>query len=548
MRYLAGIALVLALVGCGDGTSPPAEERGEVAETAGRFPGFEESTAYAGIDFAHDNGASERRYLPETMGAGVAVFDFDGDGAPDLFFVGGAPVNGPTPDRPGALYRNLGQGRFADVTRVAGLEPGLLGMGTAVADVERDGDLDLVVTGVGADFLFRNRGDGTFARGEALPVPPGFSTSAAFLDVDGDGFQDLFLGRYVEWSKESDIPCRSPAGVRMYCTPEAYPSVPSRLLRNIGGGTFEDRTERSGLAEDPTKALGVLPLRVGADFGPDVAVANDTAANQLFVNRGDGSFREEGVERGLAFGPSGAPRGGMGIDGADFDGDGATDVVIGNFALESSALFQAREGQFLDVAAEIGLGIPSLVTLAFGTLAEDFDGDGRPDLLLVNGHIEPRIAETYPSQSYRQRPLLMLHRGPGLSLREAPDAGGLTVPLVGRGAATGDFDGDGAPDLVVTENGGPARIYRNRSPGDRWLVLHPRAPVPFGLEVAAHIGDRTLRNRLVSGRSYLSSPEPTIRLGSAGEGIATATLRWPARGSVRYRDLPVARIVVLPPE
>ena len=581
MRRRLGPALLIgAVAACGDGSAPGPGSVG-LAATRGGFPGFEDVTEASGVRFVHDNGATDRRYLPETMGAGVAVFDFDGDGRPDLFFVGGAAVEGPTPAAPGALYRNLGAGRFVDATERAGLSPGLLGMAAATADVERDGDVDLVVTGVGGDLLFRNQGDGTFGSGEPLPVAPGFGVAAAFLDADGDGLEDLFLARYVEWSRESDVPCRSPSGERIYCTPEAYPPVASRLLRNRGEGVFEDATAGSGLLESPGKALGVLPIDADGDDRLDVAVANDTTANQLFLNRGAGRFEDEAVARGFAFGQSGAPRGGMGIDGADFDGDGATDVVIGNFALESSALFGAREGLYLDVAAEVGLGLPSLVTLAFGTLAEDLDGNGWPDLLLVNGHIEPRIAETYPSQSYRQVPLLLLHTGARGSLREAAGGAGLTEALVGRGAATGDLDGDGAPDLVLTENGGPARLYRNRSPGDRWLAVRSRTPA-YGLEAEVElratlaesgtsggrkngtsghrdigtsgggraglrdfgISIRTIRRRLVSGRSYLSSPEPVIRIGTGGAEIVTVTLRWPDGRVVRYGRVPAATIVV----
>lgn len=493
---------------------------------------FEDATDTAGIRFVHRNGASAERFLPETMGSGAACFDADGDGRVDLFFVGGTAEQG------GALYLNLGGGRFRDASAGSGLEKGFVGMGAAVGDADGDRRPDLFVSGVGfggrrGDHLFLNRGGGRFAEvsREWGLDPNGFGASAAFFDLENDGDLDLYVGRYVAWSPEADIECR-PNGVdRSYCTPESYPSVASKLYRNEGGRTFVDVSAESGIGAALGKALGVATLDFDGDGFTDLAVANDTTRNFLFRNRGNGSFEEVGVESGIALSPSGAPRGAMGIDAGDLDGDLADDLLIGNFAQEMTALYlQTRPGLFADEATRLGLGVPTLLYLTFGSLIADFDNDGRPDLAIANGHIEPGIAGWQPQQIYAQP--LQLFRNDGKTFAPVPAAGPLAQAYVGRGLASLDFDQDGDLDLLLTQNGAAARLLRNVSAPGRFLLLDPRgtssAHPPYGLRLFAGPESRPFAAlTLASGRSYLSASEPILHLGLGGRNAERIELRWP---------------------
>ncbi len=526
----------LAVLACGE-TPPRAQP---VATETGWT--MSDVTAAAGVRFEHHNGASADRFLPETMGAGVAVFDADGDLWPDLFFLdslGVAELDAPPAGRhAGALYRNRGDGTFEDITEGSGLEPPFLGMGTAVGDVDNDGDLDLLLTGVGGEHLYLNRGDATFEDVSAVwgLSNEGFASNAAFLDSDGDGWLDLVVGRYVDWSAAGDLPCRADGEQRIYCTPEAYPGAINRLYRNRHGEGFEDITESSGLGNHVGKTLGLAVLHLEGDRWPDLAVANDTARNFLYRNRGDGTFQEVGLEAGIAFGPSGSPRGAMGIDAGDLDGDGRSDLVIGNFAQEMASVYRQRGGSlFVDDAAVLGVGLPTLMDLAFGTLAVDLDNDGWLDLVFANGHIEPDITRFQAAHRYAQ-PLALFRNLEGRSFRrlEPNLSSPLARPLVGRGLACGDLDGDGDLDLVITQNGRPAVVLRNEAPRRPFLRLHLEGRrsnrSAFGTRVEVDLGERTLHRTLVSGGSYLSASEPLLTIG-LGEGAPQAPevrLIWPS--------------------
>lgn len=546
---------------------------------------FVDITETAGIDFAHANDASEDRLLPETMGAGAAFLDYDDDGLPDLFLVNGgrlphragtgserttAGATSAAGDAPaaatGRLYRNLGQGRFADVTVGSGLDVPLYGMGAAVGDVDDDGHVDLVVTGLGRSLLFRNQGDGTFAEvGAAFGFAPrGFATSAAFLDYDRDGFLDLFVCRYVAWSPETDLVCRPDGVHRIYCTPESYPAVTNLLFRNEGGRRFVDVSAAAGISAHPGKALGVVPLDGDGDGWPDLVVANDTERNVYFRNRGDGTFEEIGVPLGVAYSESGAPRGGMGIDAGDLDADGRSDIVITNFSHEMVALFRATEtGRYLDDAAHLGLGFPTLLTLGFGVLVEDFDLDGHLDVLVANGHIEPRIAEIQRGQSYAQVPQLFYGAGGG-RLVPAEGEAAFTQALVARGLAGADIDGDGDTDLLVTQNGGTARLYRNDAPPHAWVrvvledggsgVRFHTSLSAYGAVVTLHgttlregrAEPFQLRKELVSGRSYLSASETVLGFGLGMEGRADSlVVDWPSGSRSMLASPPLRQRLVL---
>ncbi|HSR68584.1 MAG TPA: CRTAC1 family protein [Acidobacteriota bacterium] len=501
-------------------------------------PTFTDITAQAGIDFRHFNAASDDRLLPETMGSGAAFFDFDGDGLADLYLLNGAPLRGDSAQGPqGALYRNLGEGRFQDVTRQSGLEASFYAMGAAAGDFDNDGLTDLFLSGVGQQRLFRNLGRGRFqdVTQRAGLSEGGFGSGAAWLDYDRDGYLDLFVGRYVEWSADGDIPC-SPDGVhRTYCTPEVYPSVANKLYRNLGGGSFKDVSAAAGLAEHKGKALGVVVLDHNQDGWPDIAVANDTVRNFLFINAGNAFFREEGIDSGMAYSESGAARGGMGIDSGDLDGNGLSDVVIGNFSHEMSAYFRAiGNGFFVDDAAPSGIGLPTLMTLAFGLLCEDFNSDGRLDVLIVNGHIEPDIARTQASQSYRQPAQLFWNKGEGsFEPSQEPPQSPLLVPIVGRGLAGADIDADGDLDLVITENGGPARLLRNDHPQGNWIRLRLQGNKSnrsgYGARLRLTAGSSTWVRELTSGRSYLSASEAVIAFGLGEiEKVDRVEIVWPS--------------------
>ena len=537
---IAPLVLLLLLAACrpppdGDGPPPP-------PPAGGGLPVFVDVTDEAGITFVHQNGASARRYLPETMGSGVAFFDFDGDERPDLYFVNSVPVEpSGEPLASGALYRNRGDGTFEDVTAAAGLDEPFFGMGAAVGDVDNDGDLDLFVSGVGGDRFFRNGGDGTFAdaTAEAGLGGSGFGSSAAFLDYDRDGRLDLFVGRYVTWSREADVACSPDGEHRSYCTPEIYPGQSNRLYRNLGGGRFEDVTRAAGLERPEGKTLGVVPLDQDGDGWPDLAVANDTVRNFLFVNRGPGedgrvAFREEGVELGMAFSVSGATRGAMGVDAGDLDGDGREDLVIGNFSQEMSAVYRAStHGLFVDEAARLGIGLPTLMPLAFGTLVADLDGDGWLDATFANGHIEPEIERFQSLQTYAQAALVFRNRGGGGFEPVTAEAGPLAGSWVGRGLAAADYDGDGDLDLVLTQNGRRARLWRNDGPRRAFIRLRPEGTASnrtgYGAVVTAVAGERRIRRRLVSGRSYLSASEPVVTIGLGDlERLDAVEILWPS--------------------
>jgi hypothetical protein len=516
---------------------------------------FTNITAAAGIKFSHFNDASGRKYLPETMGSGAAFFDYDGDGRPDLYLVNGCPILG---DRHGAksgvLYRNLDGLHFQDVTRQAGLAEVFYGMGAAVGDIDNDGHIDLFVAGLDGDRLFRNRGDGSFedVTQKMGLADRGFGSSAAFLDYDRDGYLDLFVGRYVQWSPATDIACKPDGVHRVYCTPEVYRGQSNRLYHNIRGRRFEDVTRSSGTYNPDGKTLGVAILDHNRDGWPDIAVANDTARNFLFINNRDGTFSEMGVISGMAYSESGATRGGMGIDAADVDGDGYTDIVIGNFANEMSAFYRgSQNGYYTDDAAQAGIGFPSLMSLAFGTLWVDFDNDGWLDLVIANGHIEPDISSSQKLQTYAQKPQFFRNDGHGnFVLVTGGKAGPLETPIVGRGLAAADIDGDGDLDLLITQNGRPPRLLRNDAAPHRWLRIQLIGSASnrtgYGGTVRALQGSRTWTRSLTSGRSYLSASEPVLSFGFGSlSKLDRLEITWPSGAVQTIHNPPLNQLLAV---
>jgi enediyne biosynthesis protein E4 len=503
---------------------------------------FTDVTAAAGIRFKHNSGAFGKKYLPETIGAGGAWLDFDGDGWPDLLLANSKnwPGRPGPPTRP-ALYRNNHDGTFTDVTRGSGLEVDMYGLGVAAADYDNDGDVDLFVNGLGPDRLFRNRGDGTFedVTAKAGVSDPGFGTSATWVDYDRDGRPDLFACNYVQWSPRDDIFCTLDGVNKSYCTPESYRGATNRLYRNRGDGTFEDVTRKAGVFDPTGKSLGIVALDYDGDGWPDLAVANDTQPNFLYHNRGNGTFEEVGKTAGIAFSEEGRARGAMGIDAADYDGSGRESLVIGNFSNEMLALYHNEgRGLFIDDAAMAGIGQPSLLTLAFGCFFFDFDLDGRLDIFVANGHVEDEINRVQPSVTYAQPPHLFRGLGEGrfaqVETQSGPDLG---RPLVGRGAAYADFDNDGDLDIAVTTNNGPAVLLRNDGGNaNGWvrirLVGRRSSRDALGAVVRLKASEVTTARTVRSASSYASQSEVilTFGLGAASGGrqpAADVKITWP---------------------
>jgi hypothetical protein len=492
--------------------------------------------------------------MPETMGGGVAVLDFDGDGRPDLLFVSGAYWAGDprraTQRSSLSLYRNEGSAgglpRFRDVTRDAGLESVFYGMGAAVGDYDNDGDDDVYVTGLDGNRLYRNRAgrfDDVAVR--AGVRDSGWGTSAAFLDFDADGLLDLFVCRYVDWSPAKDLWCTLDGSTKSYCTPERYPGTPSHLYRNKGDGTFEDVTKKSGVWNENQKALGVATHDFDGDGKTDFLVANDTAPNNLYRNRGDGTFEDVGVPAGVAVDDAGRSRGAMGAAWADTkNGRGAT-LAIGNFANELKSLYWTDTGEvFLDESPVSGVGPTSFLALTFGLFFFDADSDGRTDLLLANGHVEPTVQAVQKNVAYRQPPILYWNAGGGRFTPLGARAGDLERPLVARGAAYADLDGDGDLDVVIVENGGPAHVFVNRlerperSVRVRLVGSGRSNRDAIGARATARIGNRTLTQEVSGGQSYLSAPEKTLTFGlGAARKIDSLEIRWPDGHAEVRRDL-----------
>ena len=523
---------------------------------------FTDVTAAAGIDFVHVNGAEGDALLPETMGSGAAFFDLDRDGDQDLLLVNStgwtaAPETGPTM----ALYENDGAGRFADRTAALGLATSFYGTGVAVGDVDSDGWVDLFISAVGSNRLFRNvegaRFEDVTARAGVAGAASEWSSSSAFFDADGDGDLDLLVGNYVRWSREIDIEVGYQlTGVgRAYGPPVNYGGTTMDLYRNDGSGVFTDVSEQAGMhilnpaTDTPVaKTLGLAPVDIEGDGDIDVLVANDTVRNFLLVNDGRGVFTEQGGSSGLAYSREGAATGAMGADAADFRNDGELGFAIGNFANEMTSLYvsQGDPTLFSDEAITAGIGAPSRRVLSFGLFFFDYDLDGRLDLLQVNGHLEDDIEVVEPSQRYRQAPQLFWNAGSGAPSTFVPvtpaPGDGLTRELVGRGSTYADIDGDGDLDILLLQTGDRPLLLRNdQETGHRWLRFRLRGDgervnrdaIGSWVEVEQRTaaGPVVQRRRVMPTRSYQSQVEPVVTIGLGGASSVDDLVRievvWP---------------------
>jgi len=512
---------------------------------------FADATTAAGIKFVHNSGKAGKKLLPETMGAGVALFDADGDGWLDIFFVNSRDWKPGKRRSTQALYRNNRNGTFTDVSKGSGLDVQVYGMGAAAGDYDNDGRMDLYLTALEGDRLFHNLGGGKFQDVTAAAgiKNANFGTSAAWLDYDKDGRLDLFVANYVQWSEDKDLWCSLDGATKSYCTPESYKAVSSKLFRNAGNGKFEDASVRAGVSE-PGKALGVAVLDYNMDGWPDLFVANDTQPNKLFRNNKDGRFVDEGLEAGVAFSEEGVARGAMGADAADYDRSGRPHLLVGNFVNEMLALYHNEgSGVFVDEAPASAVGRSSLLTLAFGVFFFDYDLDGQLDIFSANGHIEEEINRVQPRVQYKQPPLLFRNLGKGKF--EQVKAGQLDQPLVARGAAYGDLDRDGDLDVVVTTNHGAARLFRNESGnGNRWLRIKTvgaksnRDGIGAVVRVTSASGKQWGQVR--SGSSYCSQSDLALTFGLGKDPGATAIeIDWPSGAKQKLGAVPANQVLVI---
>src|SRR5581483_11799029 len=530
------------------------------AITAPESAVYVDQSQAAGIHFEHKTGAAGEKLLMETMGGGGAFLDYDNDGWLDIYLVNGgaSPGRRDSQKTRNALYRNNRDGTFTDVTERAGVSGEFYGMGVSCADYDNDGFTDLFITGYGGNSLYRNRGDGTFenvTRRAGLETAPGWATSSAWLDYDGDGYLDLIVAYYLQYPIDPNVRCGEAyrPGFRSYCHPDQFAPVSNRLYHNHRDGTFTDVTTRAGLADKPGKGLGVIAADLNGDGRPDLFVANDSVANFLFLNNGDGTFREVGLESGAAYSENGVAFAGMGVDAADFDRDGLPDLLITNLEFEGATLYHnrgVRDGvpQFVDVARERGLA-PTLRFVGFGAKFLDFDNDGRLDIAIVNGHVIDNIEQVSDTIRYAQPKLLFRNSGAAFQSVEQPDGSAISTASVGRGLALGDYDNDGRLDLLVVNSGGRPNLLRNAlRNGNHWVEFSLQGTVSNRDGVGAIVsvqagGDRQIREA-AGGSSYLSAHSPRLHFGLGPHQLVNRVeVRWPSGHRSVLEQLGVDRVV-----
>ena len=545
-----------------------------VFDLPSQVPLFREVAEEVGLKFHHFTGANGEYYMPEIMGAGVALFDYDNDDDLDVYVIQGTAFD-PTQDarrakfppapgwRPGnRLFKNLlsetGKLKFVDVTEKAGVGHVGYGMGVAIGDYDNDGFQDLYVTNLGSNVLYHNNGDGTFtdATAKAGVDDPRWSTSAAWVDYDRDGRLDLFVANYLDFTVRGNKHCYAPTGERDYCTPKMYQPVPARLFHNRGDGTFQDVTEAAGIAAAVGPGLGIVCADFNGDGWPDIYVANDGAAAHLWINQRNGTFKETSLLSGTAYSVDGLPQAGMGVAAGDFDGDGDQDIFKTNLTNEGANLYvNDGHGNFNDASAEFGLLLPTFPYTGFGTEWFDYDNDGRLDLFIANGavnRLESLRGSAYP---FGQPNQLFHNEGEGKKFREMTGVAGpaFAATEVSRGAAFGDIDNDGAVDIVVANNNGPLRLLLNQSRSlnrNHWLVVRLEANhgnrYGIGALVELRQKGRKLLRRAHTDSSYLSANDARVHFGLGEDPkIEDLIVCWPDGQQEAWDKIQADRIVTI---
>ncbi len=515
---------------------------------------FTDVTAAAGIKFTHNSGRAGKKFLPETLGSGGAFVDFDGDGWQDVVLVNSKDWTPRGRRSLPALYKNNRNGTFTNVTAGSGLDVEMYGMGIAAADYDNDGKSDLYITVLEGDRLFHNEGNGKFRDvTKAMGIDnANFSTSAAWLDYDKDGKLDLFVANYVQWTAKGDLWCSLDGVTKSYCTPESYKGTSSKLFHNLGN-RFADVSVEAGVGDPNSKSLGITIFDYNSDGWPDIFVANDTQPNKLYRNNRNGTFSDEAMAAGVAFGEDGVARGAMGADAHDYDLSGRPHLLVGNFSNQMIGLYH-NEGKnlFVDEAPTSAVGRASLLSLSFGVFFFDYDLDGNQDIFAATGHIEEEIGRVQPKIQYKEAPLLFRNLGKKKFEPVAASMGPeFNRPVVARGAAYADFDHDGDLDLLMTTNHGPAYLFRNDG-GNRnnWLCVRTVGSRSNrdGIGAIVRIGTASGQkwSWVKSGSSYCSQSDLAVTFGLGSEkSVSSLEIEWPSGVKQKLGSVPANQFLTV---
>lgn len=544
-NILGPVAVMVTLVACSNSgdSAPP---------NAGEAKYFQDVASASGLDFAHINGASPSKYLPEIMGSGGSVLDYDGDGWMDLYLVqsGGLPGSEIIiPASGNKLFRNMGNGTFEDVTSSAAVGDTGYGMGAVAADYDNDGDTDIYVVNFGQDVLYRNNGNGSFADVSAASGIQGqaWGSSAAFLDADNDGNLDLYVANYLDFTVAKHVDCGSPSkGIWSYCNPDVYKMEADVFYLGNDQGGFTDATEASGLLDTSGygKGLGVVAADLDSDGDTDIYIANDGQPNFLYRNLGGGRFEEVGLITGTSHNDDGMTEAGMGTDAGDVDGDGWLDLIVTNLNIETNSLYLGGANFFNYATRNAGLYAGTLMQVGFGVDFLDIDNDSDLDMFITNGHVIDNIDLTNDAQSFRQPSQLFLNDASGrFTLLPEAQSGDISIPGVGRGTMTLDYDNDGRLDVVVTRNNGPANLYRNTWQGSgNWIGFELQGRDgnrdAIGARVTVGVTGHQLVEEKKAGSSYQTSGDPRLHFGLGTAGSASqVTVRWPGGDTETFENL-----------